>query len=99
MVADVHRTLLYGGIFGYPDDKKNKRGKLRLLYEAFPMAFLIEQVGSIGQLGKLFLIRTLFSHRRVVLLPQAQSRSSTLHPQPSTNDAPYSLEVRTMSWI
>ena len=44
MVADVHRTLLYGGIFGYPDDKKSKSGKLRLLYEAFPMAYLIEQV-------------------------------------------------------
>lgn len=44
MVADVHRTLLYGGIFGYPDDKKSKSGKLRLLYEAFPMAFLTEQV-------------------------------------------------------
>lgn len=44
MVADVHRTLLYGGIFGYPDDKKSKNGKLRLLYEAFPMAFLVEQV-------------------------------------------------------
>jgi len=43
-VADVHRTLLYGGIFGYPDDKKSKNGKLRLLYEAFPMAFLTEQV-------------------------------------------------------
>jgi fructose-1,6-bisphosphatase len=46
MVADVHRTLLYGGIFGYPDDKKSKKGKLRLLYEAFPMAFLTEQVRS-----------------------------------------------------
>jgi fructose-1,6-bisphosphatase I len=34
MVADVHRTLQYGGIFGYPADKKNKDGKLRLLYEA-----------------------------------------------------------------
>ena len=44
MVADVHRTLLYGGIFGYPDDKKSKKGKLRLLYEAFPMAYLTEQV-------------------------------------------------------
>lgn len=44
MVADVHRTLLYGGIFGYPSDKKSKNGKLRLLYEAFPMAMLIEQV-------------------------------------------------------
>lgn len=46
MVADVHRTLLYGGIFGYPDDKKSKKGKLRLLYEAFPMAFLVEQVST-----------------------------------------------------
>ena len=44
MVTDVHRTLLYGGIFGYPEDKKSKSGKLRLLYEGFPMAFLIEQV-------------------------------------------------------
>jgi len=47
MVADVHRTLLYGGIFGYPDDKKSKNGKLRLLYEAYPMAFLTEQVSDI----------------------------------------------------
>jgi fructose-1,6-bisphosphatase I len=50
MVADVHRTLLYGGIFGYPDDKKSKNGKLRLLYEAFPMAFLIEQVCNVWHL-------------------------------------------------
>lgn len=47
MVADVHRTLLYGGIFGYPNDKKSKSGKLRLLYEAFPMAFLTEQAGAL----------------------------------------------------
>jgi len=33
MVGDVHRTLLYGGLFGYPADSKNKKGKLRLLYE------------------------------------------------------------------
>ncbi|KAI0724020.1 fructose-1,6-bisphosphatase [Cerioporus squamosus] len=51
MVADVHRTLLYGGIFGYPDDKKSKRGKLRLLYEAFPMAFLTEQAGGVATTG------------------------------------------------
>lgn len=49
MVADVHRTLLYGGIFGYPDDKKSKKGKLRLLYEAFPMAFLTEQVRDVSR--------------------------------------------------
>jgi len=51
MVADVHRTLLYGGIFGYPDDKKSKSGKLRLLYEAFPMAMLTEQAGGIATTG------------------------------------------------
>ena len=51
MVADVHRTLLYGGIFGYPDDKKSKTGKLRILYEAFPMAFLTEQAGGLATTG------------------------------------------------
>lgn len=46
MVADVHRTFLYGGLFSYPSDEKNPSGKLRLLYEAFPMAFLVEQAGG-----------------------------------------------------
>ncbi|PRT53558.1 Fructose-1,6-bisphosphatase [Wickerhamiella sorbophila] len=46
MVADVHRTILYGGIFAYPADKKSKKGKLRLLYEGFPMAMIIEQAGG-----------------------------------------------------
>ncbi|AOA64085.1 Fructose-2,6-bisphosphatase [Komagataella phaffii] len=46
MVADVHRTLLYGGIFGYPADSKSKSGKLRVLYECFPMALLLEQAGG-----------------------------------------------------
>lgn len=48
MVADVHRTFLYGGLFAYPADQKAKSGKLRLLYEAFPMAFLMEQAGGIA---------------------------------------------------
>lgn len=52
MVADVHRTLLYGGIFGYPADKRNRDGKLRLLYEAAPMAFLMEQAGGLALTGK-----------------------------------------------
>lgn len=51
MVADVHRTLLYGGVFGYPGDAKNKNGKLRLLYEAAPMSFLIEQAGGLSTTG------------------------------------------------
>jgi len=51
MVADIHRTLLYGGIFGYPADKKNPDGKLRLLYEAAPMSFLVEQAGGLALTG------------------------------------------------
>merc|ERR1719191_1153013 len=46
MVGDIHRTLLYGGIFGYPADSKNANGKLRLLYEAAPIAFLMEAAGG-----------------------------------------------------
>jgi fructose-1,6-bisphosphatase I len=52
MVGDVHRTLLYGGIFGYPASKKNPDGKLRLIYEAAPMSFLIEQAGGLALTGK-----------------------------------------------
>ncbi|MDQ6975065.1 MAG: class 1 fructose-bisphosphatase [Mariprofundaceae bacterium] len=46
MVADMHRTLLKGGVFLYPADSKNTNGKLRLLYEAIPMGFLMEQAGG-----------------------------------------------------
>jgi fructose-1,6-bisphosphatase I len=45
-VADVHRTLHYGGIFMYPADSDSPNGKLRLLYEVNPMAMLIEQAGG-----------------------------------------------------
>lgn len=46
MVADVHRTMYYGGIFMYPADSSSPTGKLRLVYEVAPMAFLIEQAGG-----------------------------------------------------
>ena len=46
MIADVHRTLLYGGIFAYPGDMENPVGKLRLMYEANPMAMIMEQAGG-----------------------------------------------------
>jgi fructose-1,6-bisphosphatase I len=50
MVADVHRVLTRGGIFMYPWDKRDpsKPGKLRLLYEANPMSFLVEQAGGLS---------------------------------------------------
>jgi fructose-1,6-bisphosphatase I len=51
MVSDVHRTLLYGGIFLYPADKKSTKGKLRVLYEGFPMAMITEQAGGIASTG------------------------------------------------
>lgn len=46
LVADVHRNMLRGGIFIYPGNQKNPLGKLRLLYECAPMAFIIEQAGG-----------------------------------------------------
>jgi fructose-1,6-bisphosphatase I len=54
MVADVHRIMTRGGIFMYPWDKRepNKPGKLRLMYEANPMGWLIEQAGGVATNGK-----------------------------------------------
>jgi fructose-1,6-bisphosphatase I len=54
LVADIHRTLLKGGIFLYPADKQNPDGKLRLMFEANPMAMIVEQArgkSSNGQVG------------------------------------------------
>jgi fructose-1,6-bisphosphatase I len=46
LVADFHRNLLGGGLFAYPANAKSPRGKLRLLYEANPLAFIVEQAGG-----------------------------------------------------
>ena len=51
MVADVHRTLLYGGIFLYPATASAPAGKLRLLYECAPMAMLLENAGGMAVTG------------------------------------------------
>ncbi|HEX5317126.1 MAG TPA: class 1 fructose-bisphosphatase, partial [Candidatus Kapabacteria bacterium] len=59
--ADVHRTLLYGGVFLYPADIKSHRGKLRLLYEANPMSFVVEQAGGLARDG---------SHRVLEIMPE-----------------------------
>ncbi len=54
MVAEVHRILMRGGIFMYPKDTKDptKAGKLRLLYEANPMSFIVEQAGGMSSTGR-----------------------------------------------
>ena len=46
MVSDIHRNLLYGGIYLYPASSRAENGKLRLMYEANPMAFIVEQAGG-----------------------------------------------------
>jgi fructose-1,6-bisphosphatase I len=70
LVADFHRNLLYGGIFLYPPDNKNKNGKLRLMYEANPLAFLVEQAGGLAIDGKnrILDIQPSSLHQRVPLI-------------------------------
>ncbi len=69
MVADVHRILTRGGIFSYPLDRRNadKGGKLRLMYEANPMAFIVEQAGGAASTGRgrILDIRPEALHQRV----------------------------------
>jgi fructose-1,6-bisphosphatase I len=52
LVADFHRNLLRGGIFFYPAEVNKPNGKIRLLYEAGPLAFLIEQAGGYASNGR-----------------------------------------------
>lgn len=52
LVADFHRNLLKGGIYLYPADKKKPEGKLRLMYEGIPFAFLAEQAGGYASNGQ-----------------------------------------------
>jgi fructose-1,6-bisphosphatase I len=52
LVADFHRTLIRGGVFLYPGTKKSPQGKLRLLYEANPLAFVAEQAGGVATDGQ-----------------------------------------------
>jgi fructose-1,6-bisphosphatase I len=73
LVADFHRNLLYGGIFLYPADNKSpnrKKGKLRLLYEANPMAFIVEQAGGRASDGhkRILDIKPLELHQRIPLI-------------------------------
>jgi fructose-1,6-bisphosphatase I len=52
LVADFHRNLLKGGVFFYPATRKDPQGKLRLLYEAFPLAYLVERAGGAATDGR-----------------------------------------------
>ncbi len=69
LVADFHRNLLYGGVFMYPGDNKNPNGKLRLLYEASPLAFICKQAGgsAISDTEDILDIKPTQLHQRVPL--------------------------------
>ena len=72
MVAEVHRILMRGGVFMYPKDTKDpaKAGRLRLLYEACPIGFLIEQAGGLATTGRERVLDVVpeFLHQRVPLI-------------------------------
>jgi fructose-1,6-bisphosphatase I len=70
LVADFHRTLLKGGVFLYPPTSSHPGGKLRLLYEANPMAFIAEQAGGIATngTGRIVEIQPTNIHQRTPLI-------------------------------
>jgi fructose-1,6-bisphosphatase I len=76
LVVDFHRTMLYGGIYGYPRDANSPNSKLRLLYECAPMSYLMEQAGGKSSDGQ----RRILDIRpeevlHISLLPEKNSKS------------------------
>lgn len=82
-VGDFHRTLLYGGIYGYPGDAKNTTGKLRLLYECAPMSMIAEQAGGLGSTGTERVLDVVPTkvHQRVPLFVGSKKVRAPLQPQ------------------
>lgn len=70
LIADIHRTLLKGGIFLYPADTKHPEGKLRLMLEANPMALILETAGGMAIQGKTSILQTnpTHIHQRIPLI-------------------------------
>jgi fructose-1,6-bisphosphatase I len=69
LVADVHRTMLYGGIYCYPGDTKNPLGKLRLMYENNPLAYIMENAGGAASDG---------TRRTLEIVPESLHQRSPL---------------------
>ncbi|WP_373975840.1 class 1 fructose-bisphosphatase [Chitinibacter sp. SCUT-21] len=82
MVAEVHRILLRGGVFLYPADSraKTQNGKLRLLYEANPMAMLVEVAGGAASTGRMRLldVQPTHTHQRVPVILGAKGEVATI---------------------
>ena len=81
LVADFHRTLLKGGLFIYPPTKSHPQGKLRLLYEANPIAFLAEQAGGLALDGtrRILDISPDSLHQRTPLIVGSEEEVEVLH--------------------
>lgn len=75
MVAEVHRILVRGGVFMYPTDTKSRSGKLRLMYEANPMSFIVEQAGGASTTGtqRIMEVQPSGIHQRVPVMMGCKS--------------------------
>jgi fructose-1,6-bisphosphatase I len=80
MVADVYRILCRGGIFLYPKDAKHKEGRLRMMYEANPMAFIVEQAGGAATDGtqRILDIQPTGLHQRVGVVLGSKTEVETV---------------------
>lgn len=98
MVAEAHRILMRGGVFMYPRDSKdpNKPGRLRLLYEANPIAFIMEQAGGRASTGReaITSVQPSALHQRIGLIFGSRNeveRIENYHNDPVTDDLPNPL--------
>jgi fructose-1,6-bisphosphatase I len=75
MVAEVHRILVRGGVFMYPTDAKSRSGKLRLMYEANPMSFIVEQAGGASSTGtqRILEVQPTGIHQRIPVIMGCKS--------------------------
>jgi fructose-1,6-bisphosphatase I / sedoheptulose-1,7-bisphosphatase len=94
MVAEAHRILMRGGVFMYPRDTKDptKTGRLRLLYEANPMGFIMEQAGGRASTGRVPVlgVKPTSLHQRIGLVFGSKNeveRIERYHQEPSTRDS------------
>ena len=106
MVADVHRILTRGGIFLYPWDQREpaKPGKLRLLYEANPMAFIVEQAGGLATNGSeriMDIVPTSLHERVAVVLGSKNEvlRLGTYHAEAAASGAPPAVPAADSSSV
>jgi fructose-1,6-bisphosphatase I/sedoheptulose-1,7-bisphosphatase len=100
MVAEAHRILMRGGVFLYPRDSKDvaKPGRLRLLYEANPIAYLMEQAGGRASTGRqpVLGVKPSELHQRIGLVFGSMNeveRIERYHHEPATREAPNPLFV------